>query len=241
VEYIVGEEHIMKFIHVSIMAIMLVVIAVAIAGCTSTSPSSSTSTQTSGSSSSVATPSGAASSSSQQVGSTVSSSSVFGTNYNWVGYQITSNYGGTERTTTTKIERSTGDYKGTPAIHQKMTSTISTGTSMVYDVYYDTAMSNVLGGTMTTTVNGQTMTQDVPASQLSTQVMSNFNKESPLTFAGIEPVSVPAGTYPVATKYTKSFNETEITYWAVSGIPVPVKEMTSSSQGSSTLELTGWG
>jgi hypothetical protein len=236
----VEREYIMKCTQVGIVAVMLIVIAVTIAGCASTSPSSSTSTQASGASS-AGTSSGVASSSSQQTGSTVSSSSVFGTNYNWVEYKTTATYGGKEMTTDMKSERSSGDYQGTPAIHMKMTVTTSTGTSMVYDVYYDTAMANILGGTSTMTYNGHTMTTNIPASQLSTQVMENFNHESQLTFAGVEPVTVPAGTYPAASKYTKTINETAITYWAASGIPVPVKEMTSSSTGSATLELVGWG
>jgi hypothetical protein len=100
---------------------------------------------------------------------------------------------------------------------------------------------------MTKTINDQTMTQDIPASQLSTKAPStqitNFNQESTLTFAGIESVTVPAGTYPTASKYTASMNGTDITYWVASGVPVPVKmTMTSSSaQGSSTFELMGWG
>jgi hypothetical protein len=228
----------MRIKTLNIVAIMLIVFVVAIAGCSSKSPSSANSTPASGSSSP---------SSSQQVGSTVSSSSVFGTNYNWMQFQITNNYGGTEMNTTTKIEKSTGDYKGTPAIHQKMTSTTSNNGNVVYDIYYDTSKNNVLGGTMTMTINGQTMTQDIPASQLSTQAPSsqitNFNQESSLTYAGTESVTVPAGTFQDTSKYTVSSNGNDITYWVASGVPVPVKmTMTSSSaKGSTTFELMGWG
>ena len=206
----------MKFTQGGIVAVMLIVIAIAIAGCASMSSSSSTSTQANGSASAGTSSSGVASSS-QQTGSTVRSSSVFGTNYNWVEYKTTATYDGKEMTTDMKNERSTGDYQGTAAVHMKMTVTTSTGTSMVYDVYYNTAMANILGGTSTMTYNGHTMTINIPASQLSTQVMENFNHESQITFAGVEPVTVPAGTYPAASKYTKTVNETAITYWAATG------------------------
>jgi len=231
-------ENIMTFTHIKLVAIMLILFVVAVAGCASKSPSSSPSTQENGSLSGAPVSS---SSSSQQVGSTVRSTSVFGTNYNWIEYQVTSNFRGNERQTNTKIERSTGDYNGTPSIHLKMTSTSPRGGNMVSDIYYDKENNSILGGTITMTVNGQTTTRDVPAYQLSRQSINNFNEDSTLTFEGTESVTVPAGTYPSASKYTKSLNETSITYWAVSGIPLPVKEMTSSSQGSSTLELVSWG
>ena len=156
-------------------------------------------------------------------------------------YKTTTSAGGTEMTTDTKTERSTGDYQGTPAVHLKMTMTASNGMNSVYDIYYDTAMKSVLGGTMTMTVNGQTMTQTIPASQLQTQQAANFNGDYSLIYAGTEPVSVPAGTYAAANKYTATVNNNGITYWAVPGIPVPVKWTSSTSQGSSTAELVGWG
>jgi hypothetical protein len=221
----------MKFKSLNIIAIILIVFVIAIAGCASKSPLPSASTQANGSSS-------------QQVGSNVSSSSVFGTNYNWIKYQMTNNYRGNEMKNNLRIERSTVDYKGTPAVHLKTNSTISTtsrGGNMVSDIYYDTSMDTILGGTITMTINGQNFTREIPESQFSRQMITNFNKESILTFKGTESVSVPAGTYPAASKYTKFENETSITYWVASGIPMPVKQITNSSQGWSTLELLGWG
>jgi hypothetical protein len=223
----------MKIKTLNIVAIMLIMLVVVIAGCTSKSPSSANSTSASGSS--------ATSSSSQQVGSTVNSSSVFGTNYNWIQYQVTGNFRGNETQTNTKIERSMGDYKGTQAVHLKITSTSSRGRDMVSDIYYDKDKNSILGGTTTMTFNGQTRTREIPAIQLSGQGFNNFNEEATLTFEGTESVTVPAGTYPSASKYTKSVNETTVTYWAASGVPVPVKEMTSSPRGSSNMELVGWG
>jgi len=156
-------------------------------------------------------------------------------------YRMTTSAEGTAMTTTTKTERSTGDYKRTPAIHLRVTMTSSGGVNSVYDVYYDTAMKNVLGGSMTVTVNGQTITQDVPASQLQNQQGADFNGEFALTYDGTEAVTVPAGTYPAANKYTATVNNAGVTYWSVPGIPVPVKWTSGSSEGSNTAELVGWG
>ena len=45
-----------------------------------------------------------------------------------------------------------------------------------------------------------------------------------LTDRGVETVTVPAGTYAGARKYTGSFRDgTPITFWVVPGIPVPVQ------------------
>jgi len=222
--------------------LVMVIIALVCAGCTSqpaATPTGSSVQETQQQAAAAGTTSSAASS--QEVGSTVSSKSIFGSAYTWMEYRTTSSYNGNQMTTDTKTERSTGDYKGTPAVHLKMTTTSSGGMTSVYDIYYDTAMKSVLGGTMTMTVNGQTTTQDVPASQLQNQQGGNFNSDYSMTFAGIEPVTVPAGTYAAASKYTASRNNVDMTYWAASGVPVPVKYMSASSQGSSTAELVGWG
>lgn len=234
----------MRFSHVSIAAIVILVIAIAFAGCSSSTQSS---TGSGGSAAQATSASGAAqatttaASSSQQVGSSVSSSSIFGSSFTWMEYKTTSSYGGTTTTMNIKTERSTGDYKGTPAIHMKMTMTTSSGMTTVSDIYYDTSMKNVLGGTMTTTMNGQTYTTDIPASQLQTMKSSGFTGDYSMTYAGIEPVTVPAGTYATANKYTASREGTDTTYWVATGVPVPVKYTSSSSQGSSTSELVGWG
>lgn len=232
----------MKAHTIDVAFLILVVLAAACAGCTGQPAATAAGNSVQETQQPVAaaetTPSAA---SPQQVGSTVSSKSIFGSGYSWMEYKTTSSYNGNQMTTDTKTERSTGDYKGTPAVHLRMTTTSSGGMTSVYDIYYDTAMKTVLGGTMTMTVNGQTTTQDVPASQLQSQQGGNFNSDYSMTFAGIEPVTVPAGKYAAASKYTASRNNIAMTYWAVSGVPVPVKYMSTSSQGSSTAELVGWG
>jgi hypothetical protein len=102
-----------------------------------------------------------------------------------------------------KTERSTGTYQEQSAIHWKITTISSINNfNVVYDTYADSSSHSILGGTMTTTFNGQKTTMDIPPSQISQQEVTNFENASPLTFVGTEPVSVPAGSYPVASKYT---------------------------------------
>jgi hypothetical protein len=92
------------------------------------------------------------------------------------------------------------------------------------------------------TVNGKTVTTEYPQSALqNNQRQGDFNTEYTLTFAGIEPVSVPLGTYPAAGRYTSTRNEAQITFWSAPAIPVPVKYVYTTAQGTSTAELIGWG
>jgi hypothetical protein len=226
-------------------AIILVVVAVAAAGCTSGNTASAGGQSSSGNAGSSAgslasTGSPAPVSPSPAVGSIMSSTTVFSKNYNWLEYKTTSNYNGNQMTLTTRTEKSSGSYQGEPAVHLKMTTTNPTGQVTVTDLYYD--QKNVLGGTMTTTVNGQTVTTDYPLSALqNNQRQGDYNTEYTLTFAGIEPVSVPSGTYPAAGKYTTTRNEAQITFWSAPAIPVPVKYVYTTAQGTSTAELIGWG
>lgn len=61
------------------------------------------------------------------------------------------------------------------------------------------------------------------------------------TFVGIEPVSVPAGTYPTASKYTATLQGQTVTYWTASGVPGFVKMQSKSPDGDVIMELNGWG
>ncbi len=232
---------------VGIMSVILVVIAITCMGCTSqttTSQNDSVLVPTASGTSTANTPSLAASPTLPQVGSIVSSTSIFSKNYNWYEYQATTAAGGKTTTMDMKTERSTGTYQGKSAIHYTITATSSADNfNIVYDAYADSSSNAILGGTMTTTFNGkrQKTTTDIPPIQISQQEVTNFEKAAPLTFAGTEPVSVPAGSYPAANKYTRTINETTITYWSALGIPVPVKTIASFPSGSITSELVGWG
>jgi hypothetical protein len=231
----------MKTVYVSMGLLVLVIIALVCAGCTTQPAATQAGNSGQGNQASVTAGTTSSASSSQQAGSTVGSTSVFGTSYTWMEYRMTSSVAGNAITTDTKTERSNGDYKGTPAIHLRISTTSSSGMTSIYDVYYDTAMKSLLGGTTTLTINGQTTTRDIPPAQLQNLQSANFNSDFTLTFAGAESVSVPAGTYPAATKYTATVKNVGMTYWKASGVPVPVKWTSSMPQGSSTAELVGWG
>lgn len=222
-------------------AVVLVVFAVAAAGCTSGTTASAGGQGSSGNTGS-STGSPAPASPSPAVGSVLSSSSVFSKNWNWIEYKTTSNYNGAQNTQTTRTEQLSGSYQGDPAVHLKMTGTNPNGQVQVTDLYYDMAKKTVLGGTMTMTVNGKTVTTEYPQSALqNNQRQGDFTTEYTLTFAGIEPVSVPLGTYPAAGKYTSTRNEAQITFWSAPPIPVAVKYVYTTPQGTSTAELMGWG
>jgi len=225
----------MKISYMSSVVIFVLVLVAAIMGCTSSTMSSSNFTQASEPSSSL-----------PQVGSTVSESSVFGTNYTWFEYRTKQVFMNTTDTADMKTTRSTATFQGKPAILMETTSTISTEQGQgqeVYDTYYDIGMDTMLGGTTTTTIDGHIVIQSISLSPLQTKGMNFFTQGSQLTFAGIDSVVVPAGFYPNAYKYTQSLSQTEFTSWAVSGIPVPVKETASypKGEGNFTLELEGWG
>ena len=64
------------------------------------------------------------------------------------------------------------------------------------------------------------MTQD--CSSTGGQAQSDPSKVSSdvtYTFVGIEPVSVPAGTYPAASKYTSTYKGVTATFWTAPGVP----------------------
>jgi hypothetical protein len=76
------------------------------------------------------------------------------------------------------------------------------------------------------------------------QAQSDPNDVKPdvkFIFAGIEPVSVPAGTYAAASKYTVTTQGLTSTYWTASGVPGFVKFQVNTEGGPVTTELNGWG
>lgn len=229
----------MKISRIRIMAIMLVVIAVAIAGCSSTSPT----TPATGGSSATTTAAGAPSggSSIPAAGSVVSGANLFGNaNYKWFEYKMTSK----DMSSDMKMEISQDTYQGKAATHTKMTNTMTTpmDATTIYDMYVD-ASGVSLGGHMKMVSNGQTiMDQDIPAGDTSqTPTNPNDDRTVQYTFVGVEPVIVPAGTYPAAMKYTATIQGMTSTYWTATGVPIFVKMVVKSTDGDITQELVGWG
>ena len=199
---------------------------------------------------------------------------VFNGDYHWVEYRnnITQTLPPNPRYQWEKnerVERSESDYKGTPAIHYKTTTTLDypewvgdklihseSGWIIVTDSYYDTLENTFLGGTASETIKGvKKPLTEIPAG-------TSFNREEKpggemgitpfgemniiLTYEGTESVTVPAGTYPDARKYTGKFRDgTPITFWVVPGIPIPVlyqfpnKDLDGLDPFQS-YELKGW-
>jgi hypothetical protein len=76
------------------------------------------------------------------------------------------------------------------------------------------------------------------------QTQSNPNEvksDVKFTFVGIEPVSVPAGTYLTASKYTATSQGQTTTYWTASGVPGFVRMQSKSPDGDVIMELNSWG
>lgn len=219
----------MKITCLSIVAIMLIMIVVITAGC----------------------------SSKPAVGSVVNSSSVISTNYKWITYQSTAQNDLVGNTSgTIRIDKSSDNYQGIPATLIKLADTSSyvggySGQTFVtqtaYNIYFDTAMKNVLGGTTSTSTSmSDTSNQDQPlnspisagpSSDLTTSLggLDLIIGDVPLTYEGTQSITVPAGTYSNADFYMSSANGVTTSFWVSSGIPVKIQATTE------TLVLTGWG
>lgn len=169
-----------------------------------------------------------------------------------------------------KAERTDETYKGTPAIRFRITSTSDygewvgdkllttpNGEISFSDIYYNRTSDLFLGGTWTETIKGVAKTADYSAyyAQQSQDGKPNGDMgitpfgEMNITLAdeGTEPVTVPAGTFPNARKYTGNFRDgTPIAFWVVPGIPVPVQYQFPNRYMEGTdpfqsYELKGWG
>jgi hypothetical protein len=87
-------------------------------------------------------------------------------------------------------------------------------------------------------VPGGSMTQDCSSTGGQTQSNPNsVTSDVQYVFAGIEPVSVPAGTYPAASKYTSTYKGVTTTFWTAPGVPGFVRMQSSDA----TMELNSWG
>lgn len=271
----------MKLSKIRIVTILLVIIAAVFSGCTDSAtqvPSVITPQITSTIAETTAAPAVTITlqpATTIQVKAMESPVKVFGLDYRWVEYR-------NNNTVTMppnpryqweyaiKAERSSGNYKGIPAIHYKITSTsdyaewigdklvhTANGMIAVSDRYYDISTNRFLGGTWAETIKGivkpatdlpinyQFNQEDRPGGYLGIEPFGEMNIT--LTYEGIEIVIVPAGTYSNARKYTGNFHDgTPITFWVVPGIPVPVlyqfpNKYLDGVDPFQSYELKGWG
>jgi hypothetical protein len=101
-------------------------------------------------------------------------------------------------------------------------------------------------GTCTMRIEGQQIPgmtgQEMSCGSTGGQTQSNPNQVSSdvtFTYIGTESVAVPAGTF-TASKYTSTYQGTTSTYWIAAGTPL-LKMVSSGGEGSTTMELDGWG
>jgi len=169
----------------------------------------------------------------------------------------------------TKIEHSSGSYNGSQALHEKITQTLDyskwinnqlvttkNGDVVITDRFFNVTTGELLGGSASETINGvaqpdvafsfgEYRRDDTPTT--TTGIMPFGEMTIALTDQGAESVTVPAGTYPSAGKYSGTFHDgTPITFWIASGIPVPVQFRFSNKHLDGedpvqTFELVRWG
>jgi hypothetical protein len=200
---------------------------------------------------------------------------VFLGDYHWVEYRNSISvtmppnprYTWEERV---RAERSMNTYRGIPSVRFKITTiqdygeccidnvvdTTKDGLITVDDRYYDLSSDRFLGGTETKTIKGelkpaievpgsQYTREDRPGGYLGIEPFGEMNVS--LTSPGTETVTVPAGIWPDARKYTGNFRDgTPITFWVAPGTPVPVKyefpdKYMDGEDGFQSFELKGWG
>jgi hypothetical protein len=191
-------------------------------------------------------------------GTLVSKADLFGTpSLRWEEYQTHLITDSAQSEGAWRIEFLDHDYAGNPAILENFTYTIRiTGiehpvTDTVIDDYYYDAYGNMISAHRRY-IRERIFLEDreIPPTKL--------NKGSPdcsgdvfaprYKYLGTEQVTVPAGFYPDAMKYTRNDNESSIrnvtetaTYWFAPGVPVPLMIKFEDPGVVQSLKLTGWG
>jgi len=263
-----------------IIASILVIAAILSAGCTSSAPSSVsitpqvTGTVTTTVSPVITTTRQPSTTHTAETTTNPSAVQVFGA-FTWAEYRnnmtTTPPAGGRfQWESDVRIECSRGTYNGTPAAHNKITTTsdypewvkgnlidTKNGLISVTDRYFDASTNTFLGGTFAETIKGvaqpvvtfpadsQISREDRPWGEMGITPFGNM--DITLTDTGTKSVTVPTGTYPDARTYTGKFRDgTPITFWVVSGIPVPVQyqfpnKYLVGENPFQSYELKGWG
>lgn len=134
-----------------------------------------------------------------------------------------------------------------------MTSGTAAGLSVTsVDVYADPTSGNVIGGHYRAETGGQLLVNtDLDAgtnvSKLQTNIPILAAAQEPgfaktVKSAGTDRVTVPLGTFS-CTKYLRQGQYTNMTYWIASGVPLPVKMVTTdrvTGKDTMTMELVSY-
>lgn len=217
----------LKLGYASIVAILVVVaVALAVSGCSSSS-STATPTPAPHAGGASGTPTAAPSvAPTQQTDSAKTLGSLYSMDkVNWFEYTMTSSAGGM---TTTMVDKT-----------EFLPKEMHNGT--MQDHYRITVSMNIPG--MTTTPTTQDYWYD-PASDVASDSNVYWDMPNPVKEAGQETITISDKTYS-CTKYTVSVNTSDgsstETYWVSPSAPMPVQYTGSTSSGTVTFQLTGWG
>jgi PBP1b-binding outer membrane lipoprotein LpoB len=144
-------------------------------------------------------------------------------------YQIPA--AGTTANMTTTISSDT--VNGTAAWLQQ-TEIVAQGVTVTSKTWVDKVTFKCLEITTTMIYGGQTIEQPSQCPTTGPNSASRTGTETPqLTYIGTESVTVPAGTFSC-----KKYSLEGMTFWAATGVPVPVK--ISYDNGASTMELVSY-
>ncbi len=239
----------MKFSFTGIIPI-LVILSLVSAGCTNPAQPAHTPPQTTSNPVATITTTTAPPVATDRINPKLSPDTMFSGEYRWVEYRntITQTLPPNPRyswNTRERVERSNGTYQGIPAVHYRITETgdygewvdltlvqTKDGMITVTDRYFDAVTGKFLGGTTANTIKGNPEPpaqlpdypldpEDRPSYEMGITPFGEMDMD--LAGAGTESVTVPAGTYPDARKYTGSFRDgTPITFRVAKGVPVPV-------------------
>jgi hypothetical protein len=183
--------------------------------------------------------------------------------YGWYYYRSTGNYTYGKETGTILGTLSREVYNGTPSVHSVTDARFAnrqTGAmdSAVFDVYVGSDMKT-LGGEMKVTQNGKENRVAIPVGEdlaktgtpVSVDTPPLLNTSALYQLRGSEPLTVGAGSVPSALHYTSpdTVNHPEAPgsipvdtdYWTAPGVPLFLKAITHTPEGSGTVELLGWG
>lgn len=193
-------------------------------------------------------------------GTLISKADLYGTpTHTWEEYDRTAQIRDLpDSSGTTRYEISKEDRKGRPEVHKRIIqTTYLDGASpeqdmeTTTDVFYDEFHAILSQHTRSVSKTGAATDTDGPPDSPCGEPDCSGELFSPMyTFIGTETLTVPAGTFPDARKYTEKMTDDSLlgksatsTHWFAPGIPAELKrELQSREKGVlMTWELTGWG